>query len=59
MVEPFRPNETLLELLKVSAVRLLDVVPALITNGAEAVIVEPLRPNVTLFELEKVIAERF
>ena len=62
IVDAFRPNETLLELEKVTAERFWLVVPALKLTLApgliEAVIVEPLRPNETPFEFEKVTAER-
>ena len=52
--EPLRPKETLFELLRVKAERLLEVVPADRFICAEAVIrVEPDIPKVTLLLFEK------
>ena len=63
-VLPFRPNDTLFELLKTKALRLFDVVPALRLTfvrlvAIEPVIVLPLKPKLTLLELLNVTADRF
>jgi len=62
MTEPFRPNDTPLEFENVTALRLLDVVPALILMfvsdvAMDAVIVEALSPKLTPLLFEKVNAD--
>lgn len=63
IVAPFKPNETLFELLSTMALRLLDVVPAETLTfvrdvATDAVIVAPFNPKLTPFEFEKVTALR-
>jgi hypothetical protein len=62
IVEAFRPKETPLALEKVTADKLLEVVPAemlmLALGATETVMVEPFNPKLTLFKLEKTTRER-
>jgi hypothetical protein len=57
-VDPFKPKLTPLLLEKVSADKLLLVVPALRFIAADPVITDPFNPNETLLELEKVTLDK-